>query len=133
MDNHALIRDGDRSPVDVAIRRIEALLNHPKTMPDVQDIRGLDERFGAHEFRLYKEGYLNKSHCCTPGTSCPGSQKVPERVFVSRLVLNYTCPGDVPAYSFLPQRASHVRAIALTRSGCWSARLVISVRSRVRL
>jgi hypothetical protein len=45
LDRNALILDGDRSPVDIAIRRIGALLNHLKTLAGAPDLSELEMRF----------------------------------------------------------------------------------------
>lgn len=47
LDKQALIWESDGSPVDVVIRRIEALLAHLETIPEMKDITGLRTRFLA--------------------------------------------------------------------------------------
>jgi hypothetical protein len=44
LDRQALVWDSDRNPVDIQLRRTEALLNHLKTLPNAPNLEELENQ-----------------------------------------------------------------------------------------
>ena len=47
LNNHAMKRPADKSPVDVSVRRLNALIQKLKAMPGAPDLRGAERRLAA--------------------------------------------------------------------------------------
>jgi len=85
----ALIRPGDRAPVDVVLRRTRALLTHLRTRPDAPDLTAEEQQLGALEAR---------ARAAVPAQSTAESE--PDALFVEACQLRRRIAFQNPLLSF---------------------------------